>query len=81
LGGLENQNFRATSLETLKQMISVGNGVTLVPKIAINKDDKNIKYLKFSSHAPYRRIALVWRKTSPRKELFLAIGDMIKKLG
>lgn len=77
LGGLEDQNFRATSLETLKQMIAIENGVTLVPKIAASKDDKNIKYLKFSSHAPYRKIALVWRKTSPRKELFLEIKKII----
>jgi LysR family hydrogen peroxide-inducible transcriptional activator len=77
MGGLEDQNFRATSLETLKQMISIGNGVTLVPKIAANKDDKNIKYLKFSSHAPCRKIALVWRKTSPRNDLFLEIKKII----
>ena len=80
LGGLEDQNFRATSLETLKQMVSIGNGTTLIPKIAINKDDKNIKYLKFSSHAPYRKIALVWRKTSPRKELFLEIKNIFLSL-
>jgi LysR family hydrogen peroxide-inducible transcriptional activator len=82
IGALEDKSFRATSLETLRAMVSAGSGITLMPKIAI-KDDKNIAYIPFESSKnnstkPQRDIALVWRKSSVRKELFKKIAEIIK---
>lgn len=72
------QNFRATSLETLKQMIISGNGITLVPEIAAAKD-KNISYLKLT-HKPQRTIGFYFRKTSARKDLFEKIAETVKEI-
>lgn len=69
LTGLEEEDVRATGLETLRQMVKAGTGITFIPKIAIQKGEKDIKYTPFKAPAPTRTIGLVWRKTSARKLL------------
>jgi len=67
LGGIpEEPDFRATSLETLRQMVKAGTGITLMPAIAARRDEAGIRYIPFNPPAPMRRIDLVWRKTSAR---------------
>ncbi|MCH2038386.1 MAG: LysR substrate-binding domain-containing protein [Rickettsiales bacterium] len=73
----EDQHFRATSLETLRQMVASNLGVTLIPKLA-QKTNDHICYIPFKDHAPYRTIGMVWRKTSARKVCF---EGMIQTLG
>lgn len=51
-GAREKANFRGTSLETLKHMVSSGNGVTLIPRLAILKtdpDNAQVRYLPFET--------------------------------
>ncbi len=62
----EEQDFRATSLETLRQMVKAGTGLTFMPKVATREDDKGICYIPFTAPAPKRTIGLVWRKTSSK---------------
>lgn len=69
-GAFEQQDFRATSLETLREMVAANIGITLVPELAINKKDSRINYLPFCNHKYARTISMVWRKTSARAELF-----------
>ncbi|MDX1919933.1 MAG: LysR substrate-binding domain-containing protein, partial [Candidatus Caenarcaniphilales bacterium] len=38
-GASEQQEFRATSLETLRQMIAIGGGITLMPEIALQENE------------------------------------------
>lgn len=73
LGAFEQQDFRASSLETLRQMVISGAGITLMPKIAVRTEDK-ISYIRID-HAPKRTIGLYWRKSSTRKSL---IEEIIK---
>lgn len=77
LGAEENKSFRATSLETLRQMVIAGVGITIIPELAKKKD--GLKYIKFqdSSNA-MRSIVLVYRKNSHREKLFREISDKIK---
>jgi len=76
-GSEEEQDFRATSLETLRQMVKAGTGITLMPKIAIHKNETDIRYIPFDEPKPHRTIALIWRKTSARKAV---IERLIKLL-
>jgi len=55
-------DFKATSLETLRQMVKAGTGITLMPKIAIDENEVDINFIPFSDPAPVRSIGLVWRK-------------------
>jgi LysR family hydrogen peroxide-inducible transcriptional activator len=72
----ENQDFRATSLETLRQMVANGTGITLIPEIAVRSDDK-IAYVKIFN-APFRTIGIYYRKSSVQKNLIKEIIKLAK---
>lgn len=61
------QDFKATGLETLRYMIKAGTGITFMPKIAALENETDIKYIPFKAPVPSRKIVLAWRKTSQRK--------------
>jgi LysR family hydrogen peroxide-inducible transcriptional activator len=64
----ESEDFRATSLETLFQMVRAGLGCTLLPALALpaHERDPAVALHPFVRPAPMRRIAVVWRKSFPR---------------
>jgi LysR family transcriptional regulator, hydrogen peroxide-inducible genes activator len=74
----ENKNFQATSLETLRHMVAMGVGITLMPEIACKKAD-NIRYLPFDQPKPTRTVGLVWRTASAKQLLLLDVADLMKK--
>jgi len=76
----EEQDFRATGLETLRQMVKAGTGITLMPEIAINKHETGIRYIPFMEPTPHRTIGLVYRKTSTRKEIIQKVEAILKNL-
>lgn len=67
--------FRATSLPTLAQMVADGNGVTLLPQLAVATEAKRARLAvrPFAEPVPGRTIALVWRRRSP-------LGTALKQL-
>ncbi len=71
----------ATSLATVMQMVANGYGVTLVPQVAVDVEvrDNRVKLLRFASPQPGRTIGLAWRRTSPRKSDFIALGKIAKE--
>jgi hypothetical protein len=60
-------------------MVANGYGVTLVPEVAIDVEvrDERVKLLRFARPEPGRMIGLGWRRTSPRKVDFVALGQLI----
>ncbi len=75
-GASEKSGFRATSLETLRQMVAANVGVTLLPTLAVKPPvahSHDIRLIEFRGHAPSRRIAMVWRKSS-------AMAPFLKRL-
>jgi LysR family hydrogen peroxide-inducible transcriptional activator len=76
IGSSQQQEFQATSLETLRQMVAAGVGITLIPKIAIGKD-KSVRYIPFDKISPSRTIGMVWRKHAARKESILHIASLL----
>ncbi len=69
----------ATSLTTVTQMIASGHGITLMPWTAthIEVRDGRVKLLRFVAPEPFRVIGLAWRRTSPRKSDFIALGELV----
>jgi LysR family transcriptional regulator, hydrogen peroxide-inducible genes activator len=69
----------AASLATIMQMVGNGYGVTLLPQVAVDAElrDQRIKLLRFAPPEPSRTIALAFRRTSPRKEDFVALGELV----
>lgn len=72
----------ATSLATVIQMVANGYGVTLVPEVAIDAEahDERVKLLRFAEPQPGRTIGLAWRRTSPRRKDFEALGEIVKQV-
>ncbi|MDH5649695.1 MAG: DNA-binding transcriptional regulator OxyR [Gammaproteobacteria bacterium] len=80
-GALENAAFHASSLETLRHMVAEGMGITLMPELAVpRKQTKNdtIRYLSFKEPKPIRRLGMLYRKGSYRKEAFTKIQTLIQ---
>jgi LysR family transcriptional regulator, hydrogen peroxide-inducible genes activator len=73
----ETQNFRATSLETLRQMVVAGVGITLLPKLACNASD-SLCYVPFSEPKPARTIGLFWRTSTAKQVLIENMVNHIK---
>jgi LysR family transcriptional regulator, hydrogen peroxide-inducible genes activator len=69
----------ATSLATVMQMVANNYGVTLLPEVAAGDDlrDSRVKLLRFAEPQPARTIGLAWRRTSPRKRDFIALGEVV----
>lgn len=69
----------ATSLATVMQMVANGYGITLLPRVAVDVElrDERVKLLRFADPAPGRTVGLAWRRTSPRKADFVALGQLI----
>jgi len=72
----ESQDFRATSLETLRHMVAAGVGVTLMPKLACANND-SVVYIPFAKQKPSRTVGLVWRDSTAKKIL---MDDLIAKI-
>jgi LysR family hydrogen peroxide-inducible transcriptional activator len=77
----EKQDFRATSLETLRQMVAAGVGITLLPELAgrgAYGNARGVAIKPFSKPVPTRTIGAVWRKSSARREVILALAKHIE---
>lgn len=80
----EKQDFRATSLETLRQMVAAGGGVTLLPELASRGAygaARGVAVRPFVRPAPARRIGAVWRKTTARRPAIDAVCRVIAERG
>jgi len=78
----ERKDFRGTSLETIRHMVSAGIGITLIPKTAIDYKylikNSSIKYIPFAEPAPARRVGLLYRESSTRKICFQKLAATIQ---
>ena len=79
--GMGATGLGATSLSTVMQMVASGYGVTLLPRVALPVEarDARVKVLRFRDPEPARSIGLAWRRTSPRKADFVALGDIVRE--
>lgn len=76
-------SMMGTSLHTLIQMVDNGLGLTFVPGMAIETGilhgtDVETKRLK-SDHG-FRRIALIWRRSSPRESEFQLLAITLRRI-
>ena len=70
-----------TSLHTLVQMVDNGLGVTLLPAMALDAgilDNTHVVAKPLAADHPARRIALAWRRGSPREKEFRLLADALK---
>jgi LysR family hydrogen peroxide-inducible transcriptional activator len=71
-----------TSLHTLVQMVANGLGQTLVPEMALQSgilEGTGVTARPLDADHAFRRIALVWRKGSPREKEFRLLADALTR--
>jgi LysR family hydrogen peroxide-inducible transcriptional activator len=76
----EAEDFRATSLETLRQMVVAGLGITLLPELAVESpfgSQRGMTIRQFSKPTPSRSVGAVWRKSSTREAAIAAVCDVM----
>jgi LysR family hydrogen peroxide-inducible transcriptional activator len=79
----ENEDYRATSLETLRQMVAAGLGITLLPELATRGpfgSGQGLTVKSFAKPIPSRTIGAVWRKSSSRGAAIHALCDVIQTI-
>lgn len=82
-GADEKQGFRATSLETLRQMVAANVGITLLPLLAVQPPiapTANVRLTPFRAHPPSRRIAMCWRRSSALHAFLLRFAEVFQHL-
>jgi LysR family hydrogen peroxide-inducible transcriptional activator len=80
-GRVRVQDFRATSLETLRQMVAAGHGITLLPELAADAPvgtARGLRVKPFVKPAPGRTIGAVWRKSTTRTPAIDAIVAAVR---
>jgi LysR family hydrogen peroxide-inducible transcriptional activator len=82
-GASERRGFRATSLETLRQMVAAGVGTTLLPMLAVQPpvpDNDAISLVRFREPVPLRHLAMFWRATHVAQPLLQDLAALIRQI-
>ena len=70
-----------TSLHTMVQMVGNGLGVTIVPQMALDAgilEGTGVSARPLKAEHAYRRIALIWRRGSPREKDFRLLAKALR---
>ena len=80
---VERDEFKATSLETLRQMVASGVGCTLLPALATlpgigSVQNGLVQIRPFASPVPTRTIGIAWRHRYPREATVKQLAEVIR---
>jgi len=80
----QREELKATSIETLRQMVAAGVGCTLLPRLASlpgagSVHEEMVQIRPFAAPEPTRTIGLVWRRNYPRESTVRSLGAMIRE--
>lgn len=82
-GAGEKSGFRATSLETLRQMVAANVGITLLPVLAVKPpvaQVDHVRLIEFRGRPPSRHIAILWRKSSAMHGFLVDFAELLRQL-
>lgn len=78
-----NASMMGTSLHTLVQMVDNGLGLTFIPGMAIETgilQGTRVDAKRLKSDHGFRRIALIWRRSSPRENEFQMLAATLRRI-
>jgi LysR family hydrogen peroxide-inducible transcriptional activator len=81
--GAQEADLKATGLATLVQMVAGGGGVTLLPRLALNVENRRgqLRVREFRRPAPSRTLVLAWRKGAARRRALDAVAAVLRQTG
>ena len=74
-------DYEGTSLDTLRQMVGMGMGISFLPALYVRSEvlkDSQVAARELRSRAPFRMVGMIWRRHSARQEEFLALAGLIR---
>lgn len=74
-------DFEGTSLDTLRQMVALGMGISFLPGLYVQTvltSDSGVVAMPLSGRGLFRTIGMAWRRTSPRIPDFRLLGDLVQ---
>jgi len=75
--GHDNVLYESGSIETLKQLVRNGSGMTLVPELSADADDPHVRH--FITPEPVRQVSLVVRRPFIRRRLLDELAACIRR--
>ncbi|NJO21649.1 MAG: LysR family transcriptional regulator [Sphingomonadales bacterium] len=74
-------DYEGTSLDTLRQMVGMGMGISLLPALYVRAEvvqDKQVVARQMRSRTPFRMIGMIWRGHSARQDEFFALAGLVR---
>jgi LysR family hydrogen peroxide-inducible transcriptional activator len=76
-------DYEGTSLDTLREMVAMGLGITFLPGLyveGIARSDQNIRVLSMSDRQIFRTVGMAWRQSSERHDEYSRLSDLMRDL-
>ncbi len=80
-GMRESSGFQATNLETLREMVAVNSGVTLLPALSkfSVQQHPSVTLKPFDEPSPFRQVGMLWRSAGVRELCCKKLGEVIQQ--
>ncbi|QWD10544.1 LysR family transcriptional regulator [Polynucleobacter paneuropaeus] len=78
----EQHSFEGSSLETIRQMVAGGIGISVLPRTSVDDpktEEGLIRYIPLEEPTPTRRVCLVWRKSYTRAPVMQELTKTIRR--
>lgn len=80
MGAVHASDYEGTTLDTLRQMVATGMGISLLPALYVRSEvmrEQLVVARPLSSGAPTRDVSMVWRRNAPRRNTYAALAEII----
>lgn len=77
------KTLEGSSIDTIRQMVAAGSGVTILPRTSIDERygvNKLLDFRPFARPVPEREIAIAFRNSYPRSTLISLLSDVISDM-
>lgn len=77
------KTLEGSSLDTIRQMVAAGSGVTILPNSSVTEHSETnslLEFRPFSRPVPRREVALACRDSYPRKKLISLVTESIRSV-
>lgn len=76
-------DYEGTSLDTLRQMVEMGIGISFLPALYVIseiRDGAQLTVRRLQGTPPNRLIGMVWRKQSSRQEEYASFAELVRSI-
>ena len=76
-----SMDYEGTSLDTLRQMVGMGMGLSFLPALYIRSEvlqDDQVVVRQLRSRSPSRMVGMVWRRHSARQDEFVTLAGFVR---